>query len=190
MKISGALSGYYFMVLILAGIFIIICIFLIRHMVLDFRRKRRGLHQFFTCHGKERWGPQIKVKEWQRTAIRHLIAQRDTLDNDTWQMKNRRNNLAEMEQVESKKLSALETSRPNSKVDADIQKSMFNDFEITRSRAKLEDLRNRIQQKDTLIRSMEQARQRVNKCLKAYSKGENPRLPVLNYIRGLFFDLH
>jgi hypothetical protein len=43
------------------------------------------------------------VKEWQRNAIRHLIAQRDTLDNDIWQMNNRRNNLAEMEQEAQKK---------------------------------------------------------------------------------------
>ena len=189
MKIPGDISGYYYMVLILAGIFIIICIFRIRHMLLDLHRKRRGLHQFFTCHGKERWGPPIRVKEWQHNAIRHLIAQRDTLENDTWQMKNRRNNLAEMEQVESEKLSKLEASGLNTKADDEMQESMFISFEISRSRAKLEDLRSRIQQKDTIIHSMEQAKLQVNKCLKSYSEGENPRLPVINLIRGLFFDL-
>jgi len=42
--------------------------------------------------------------EWQRNTIPHLIAQRETLDNDIWQMTNRRNNLAEMEEEEKKSI--------------------------------------------------------------------------------------
>lgn len=92
------------MITILAGIVIIVCIFRARHMLLDIHRTRLSLHPFFTFHGIERWGPPARVKGWQRNAIRHLIAQRETLDNDIWQMKNRRNNLAEMEEEEKKSI--------------------------------------------------------------------------------------
>jgi hypothetical protein len=158
-------------------------------MLLDIHRKRLGLIQFFTCHGKERWGPRARVKEWQRNAIRYLLAQRDTLDNDLWQMNNRRNNLAEMEQEEQKKRSELELSGISAKTLEDPDKSLFIEFEITLNMTKIEDLRHRIQQKDSGIHSMELARDHVKKCLTSYSKGENPRLPVIRYIRGLFFDL-
>jgi hypothetical protein len=189
MILPGVLTGYYYLIPILAGIFIILCIFRIRHMFLDIHRTRQGLQQFFTCHGKERWGPPARVKDWQHNAIRHLIAQRETLENDTWQMKNRRNNLAEMEQEEQKKLSELGIAEQKAQAADDKEKSLFIEFEISRNKAKTEDLRNRIQEKDIIIRSMEQALQRANKCLKSYSGGKNPRLPVSRYILGLFFDL-
>jgi predicted RNase H-like nuclease (RuvC/YqgF family) len=129
------------------------------------------------------------VKEWQRNAIRHLIAQRDTLDNDIWQMNNRRNNLAEMEQEAQKKLSELELSGISTRTLEDTEKSLFIEFEITLNKTKIEDLRRRLEQKDASIQSMEQARNQVKRCLTSYSKGENPRLPVMRYIRGLFFYL-
>ncbi len=180
---------YYYIVLpVLAGI-LILCIIRIRHMMHDFHRNRNGLCQFFTCHGRERWGPPLKVKEWQRNAIRHLIAQRETLDNDMWQMENRRNNLAEMEREEQKKVTELGLLALQSKMSADSVKSQFIDFELNRNKAKIEELRNRIRQKDTVIRSMDHARRHVTECLVSYGRGENPRLPVLGYIRGLFFDL-
>ena len=180
--------NYYLALPVLTGIFIF-CITRIRHMMHDFHRNRRGLCQFFTCHGKERWGPPLKVKEWQRNAIRHLVAQRETLDNEMWQMENRRNNLAEMEREELKKVTELELLALQSKMSADSAKSQFINFELTRNNAKIEDLRNRIRQKDTVIRSMDHARRHVTECLVSYGRGENPRLPVSDYIRGLFFDL-
>jgi hypothetical protein len=176
------------MILILPWI-VIIGFFRARHILLDIHRARRGLQQFFTCHGKERWGPPVKVKEWQRNAIHHLIAQRETLDNDIWQMKNRRNNLAEMEKEEENRLSELIISEINSKAGDEEDKSRFIEFEIARCRVKIGELQKRIHQKDMNIHSMELAKQLVNTCLKSYSRGKNPRLPVLKYIRGLFFDL-
>jgi hypothetical protein len=187
MTIQGYPVGYY-MILVLSGIVIII-FFRVRHMVLDIHRARRGLQQFFTCHGKERWGPPVRVKEWQRNAIHHLIAQRETLDNDIWQKKNRRNNLAEMEKEEQNRLSELLISEINTKAGDDMEKSRFIEFEIARSKVKIEELKKNIQEKDESIHSMELAKQLVNTCLKSYSKGKNPRLPVQKYIRGLFFDL-
>jgi hypothetical protein len=183
------IKGYFYPILVLGGVLIVLCSFRIRHVVLDLHRGRRGLQQFFTCHGKERWGPPVRVNEWRRNAIRHLIAQRETLNNDLWQMKNRRNNLVEMEQEEQKKFSDLGITEQNSKEAGDIEKSRFIGFEISRNRIKTADLRNRIQEKEAIIRSMENALQNVNNCLKSYTKGENPRLPVMRYIRGLFFDL-
>jgi len=188
MIVEGDLAGYYYLVPALAGI-LIIGILRVRHMVLDHHRNRRGLRQFFTCHGKERWGPPVRVKEWQHNAIRHLISQRETLDNDIWQLKNRRNNLAEMEKEEQKKLSDLTISQIKSREAKDLDKSLFIEFEISRNLAKIGDLRNRLQQKDRIISSMEQAKQLANICLRSYIKGENPRLPVQKYLRGLFFDL-
>lgn len=188
MIIQGDFAGYYYLVPVLAGI-LIIGILRVRHMVLDHHRDRRGLHRFFTCHGKERWGPPVRVKEWQHNAIRHLIAQRETLDNDIWDLKNRRNNLAEMEKEEQKKLSDLKISQITPREARDLDKSLFIEFEISRCLAKIGDLRNRLQQKDTMISSMEQAQKLVNTCLRSYIKGENPRLPVQKYLRGLFFDL-
>jgi|GEM_PF-3893571 len=187
MIVQGDLTGSYYTILML-GVIVIIML-RIRHMLLDIHRTRLGLLRFLTCHGKERWGPRARVKEWQRNVIRHLIAQRDTLDNDIWLMKNRRNNLEELKKEEQKKLSELELSEINARTLDDTDKFLFIKFEITLNKAKIEDLRNRIQQKDTSIHSMEQARDRAKKCLASYSKGENPRLPVIRYIRGLFFDL-
>ena len=185
---QGYLTGYYFIIPVMAVI-VITGIFRIRHMVLDLHRTRRGLQQFFTCHGNERWGPPLRVKEWQRNAVRHLIAQHETLDNDIWQLKNRRNNLSEMEKEEQKRLSELILSELNSRAAEDLEKSLFLDFEISRSRAKIEDVRKRIREKDTVVLSMEKVKLEVTMCLKAYIRGGNPRLPVKKYIRGLFFDL-
>jgi predicted RNase H-like nuclease (RuvC/YqgF family) len=189
MTTPGEIKGFLYPILVLVGILVVISSFRIRHVVLDLHRSRRGLQQFFTCHGKERWGPPIRVNEWRRNAIRHLIARRETLENDLWQMKNRWNNLVEMEREEQKKFSELEIAELNSKAAGDVEKSRFIAFEISRNMIKTEDLRKRITEKEVRIRSMENALQRVNKCLKSYMKGENPRLPVIRYIRGLFFDL-
>jgi histidinol-phosphate/aromatic aminotransferase/cobyric acid decarboxylase-like protein len=189
MTIPGEIKGYLYPILVLAGILIVISSFRIRHMVLDLHRSRRGLQQFFTCLGKERWGPPFRVNEWRRNAIRHLIAQRETLDNDLWQMKNRWNNLREMEREEQKKISELEIEEQKSSVTGDVEKSRFIRFEISRNMIKTGDLRNRILEKEVRIRSMENDLQRINKCLRSYMKGENPRLPVIRYIRGLFLDL-
>jgi hypothetical protein len=189
MTTPGETKSFFYLVLVLGGILIVISSFLIRHAVLDIRRGRRGLQQFFTCHGKERWGPPVRVNEWRRNAIYHLIAQRETLDNDLWQLKNRRNNLAEMEREEENKFSELEIAEQDSKEAGDIEKSRFIEFEMSRNRIKRGDLRTRILEKESIINSMEKALQRINNCLISYMKGENPRLPVLRYIRGLFFDL-
>jgi hypothetical protein len=185
---TGSLICHYFMLSVLAGM-IILCLLRIRHMLRDIHRTREGLCKFITCHGKERWGPPVRVKEWQRNAIRHLIAQRETLDNDIWQLKNRQNNLAEMEQEELKKVSELVLSKLQSKNAGDREKSLFIKFELIRNRAKSRDLKHRKKQKDIAVRSMEHARQHVTDCLRSYSEGENPRLPVSGYIRGLFFDI-
>ena len=80
-------------------------------------------------------------------------------------------------------------SEINSKAGDDMEKSRFIEFEIARCKVKIEELKKRIRQKDSNIHSMEIAKQQVNTCLKSYSKGKNPRLPVQKYIRGLFFDL-
>jgi hypothetical protein len=183
----GDLSGY-FLILSFAGI-IIISLFRTRHILWDLRRMKHGLSLFVTCHGKERWGPPARVKEWRRNAVRHLIAQRESLENDLWQLRNRRNNLAEMCREEQKKLSALKIAELNAKETGDLVQFRFIEFEISRNKVKFKELKDRILQKDTLIHSMEEARYRVNSCLLSYSKGENPRLPVPEYIRGLFFDL-
>ena len=53
-KISN-LTYYYYMLPILIGIFIL-CIFRIRHMVLDLHRTRRGLCQFFYLSRKRKVG--------------------------------------------------------------------------------------------------------------------------------------
>lgn len=188
MAIQGSLAGYYYIIPFMAGI-VVTGVFLIRHMLQDLHRTRRGLQQFFTCHGKERWGPPLRVREWQRNAVRHLIAQRETLDNDIWEIKNRRNNLAEMEKEEQKRLSALIMSEMNSRMAEDLEKSLFLDFEISLSEAKIKDIRKRIQEKENVILSMEKVKLQVIICLKAYSRGNNPRLPVKKYIRGLFIDL-
>jgi hypothetical protein len=188
MSIPGNFRDYY-PLLLLAGVVIILCIFRVRHKLQDIRRKRRGLCQFFTCHGKERWGPPAKIKEWQRTSIRHLIARRESLDNDIWQMKNKRNNLAEMQSEELKKYSELEREKTTTYSDEDNEKFLFIEFEIFRNKVKTEYLRNHISQKDRTLQSMEDARQRINECLKSYTKGDNPRLNRLNSIKGLFFDL-
>ncbi|MEI7432940.1 MAG: hypothetical protein WCJ93_01675 [Methanomicrobiales archaeon] len=182
-------KDYYYPILLLAGILLFLCIFRIRHMLLDIHRGRRGLQQFLTCHGKERWGPPVRVKEWRRNAIRHLIAQRETLDNDIWQIKNRRNNLAEMEREERRKLSELNRARKNAKMAGNTDQSLFIGFEISRNNAKTEDLNKRILDKEVTIHSMEQALKHADGCLTSYMKEENPRLPVMRYIRGLFFDL-
>jgi hypothetical protein len=189
MIIPGDFKGYYYPLLVLAGILILLCIFRIRHMMLHIHRFNRGLQQFFTCHGKEWWGPPVRVKEWRRNATRHLIAQRETLDNDIWQIKNRRNNLAEMEREEQAKLSELNRAGQSAKKAGDNDQSLFIEFEISRNKANTEDLKIRIQEKEVIIRSMGQAMKRADGCLKSYMKEENPRLPVMRYIRGLFFDL-
>lgn len=128
------------------------------------------------------------MREWQRTAIRHIIVQRDTLDSDIWQMNNRRNNPVEMEQ-EEKKRSGVELSGISAKNLDDTEKSRFIEFGVTQNKINIEDLRHRIQQKDIRILAMEQAREKIKKCLTSYSKVDNPRLPVMRYIRGLFFDM-
>jgi hypothetical protein len=189
MTTPGEINSFFYLVLVLVGILIVISSFGIRHAVLDTRRGRRGLQKFVTCHGKERWGPPVRVNEWRHNAIRHLIARRETLDNDLWQLKNRRNNLTEMEREEENKLSELGIAKHASKEAGDSKKSRFIEFELSRNRIKRGDLRTRILEKEATISSMEKVLQRVNKCLKSYIKGENPRLPVLRYIRGLFLDL-
>ena len=45
------------------------------------------------------------------------------------------------------------------------EKSLFIEFEISRRKAKTEDVRNCIQQKDAIICKLEQARHRVMNCL-------------------------
>jgi hypothetical protein len=185
MAIQGYLAGYYYIIPVIAGV-VLIGVFRIRHMVLDFHRTKRGLQQFFTCHGKERWGPPLRVMEWRRNAIRHLIAQHETLENDVWQIKNRRNNLSEMEKEEQNRLSELIQSAMNLRAAGDLEKLQFLDFQISRSKVKIEDLRKRILEKDTVVLSMEKVKQQVNACLKAYIRGNNPRLPAKKNIRDCF----
>ena len=104
-------------------------------------------------------------------------------------MENRRKNLAEMEQEERKKITRTRTlvHYNPSGTEVDSEKSQFIEFELTRNKAKIEDLKNRIRQKDIAIHSMEHARRRVTECLISYSKGENPRLPVLGLYQGIIF---
>ncbi len=103
-------------------------------------------------------------------------------------MNNRRNNPVEMEQ-EEKKRSGVELSGISAKNLDDTEKSRFIEFGVTQNKINIEDLRHRIQQKDIRILAMEQAREKIKKCLTSYSKVDNPRLPVMRYIRGLFFDM-
>ena len=151
--------------------------------------RKKGLRQFFTCAGRERWGYSDKIALWKNNEIKYLLVKIKPINNEISKLQFSIEGLKDrdisLNNLQAQQIIALN----NAKMLHDQNLISMMQQKVRNTQANIQENSHQIKRKQEKINSLRKTEKRAKDCINAYKHGKNPQLPLIQKILGLFFYL-